>query len=123
MIRVVNKEEKTLENVLATLSMPSTSNVPIWVYVIFRKNISSGHNKVTVNISTDGPVFWNRYVIYVFCCSCHFDRHEVYFYQIKIEKLFKNRLLDYFAFYLKLNVDKKALVDLQRCSFSIILAI
>ncbi|KAI6173913.1 hypothetical protein M3Y98_01133400 [Aphelenchoides besseyi] len=56
---------------------PLTSdNVPVWVYVIFRKNPSSGHDKVMVNVSTDGPVFWNRHVVYVFCCSCHFDRHE-----------------------------------------------
>lgn len=54
-----------------------SDSVPVWVYVIFRKNPSSGHDKVTINVSTDGPVFWNRHVIYVFCCSCHFDRHEV----------------------------------------------
>jgi len=50
--------------------------VPVWVYVIFRKNPSSGHEKMTINISQDGPVFWNRHVIYVFCCSCHFEKHE-----------------------------------------------
>uniref|UniRef100_A0AC34QLU8 Uncharacterized protein n=1 Tax=Panagrolaimus sp. JU765 TaxID=591449 RepID=A0AC34QLU8_9BILA len=50
--------------------------VPVWVYVIFRKNPSSGHDKMSINISQDGPVFWNRHVIYVFCCSCHFEKHE-----------------------------------------------
>lgn len=79
MIRVVNKDKKSLSSVLEILSTPSTSNVAIWLYVIFRKNISSGHNKLTINVSTDGPVFWNRHVIYVFCCSCHFERHEVNF--------------------------------------------
>lgn len=31
---------------------------------------------MNVKDSLDGPVFWNRRVLYVFCCSCHFDRHE-----------------------------------------------
>lgn len=77
MIHIVNNDKKSLENVIEMLLTPSTSNVPIWIYVIFRKNISSGHNKLTVNVSTDGPIFWNRHVIYMFCCSCHFDQHEV----------------------------------------------
>lgn len=72
---------------------------PVWVYVIFRKNHCSGnllpplqscriiskssknhclgHEKMTVNISFDGPIFWNRQVAYIYCCSCHFDEHEV----------------------------------------------
>jgi hypothetical protein len=50
--------------------------VPVWIYVIFRKNPSAGHDKMTINISQDGPVFWNRHVIYAFCCSCHFEKHE-----------------------------------------------
>ncbi|KAI1724350.1 hypothetical protein Ddc_05581 [Ditylenchus destructor] len=54
----------------------SSSNVPVWIYVIFRKNPSSGHDKVTLNVSSDGPVFWDRHVVYVFCCSCHFEKHE-----------------------------------------------
>ncbi|CAD5234473.1 unnamed protein product [Bursaphelenchus xylophilus] len=54
----------------------SDKPVPVWVYVIFRRNPSSGHDKINVNESGDGPVFWNRRVIYVFCCSCHFDKHE-----------------------------------------------
>lgn len=49
---------------------------PVWVYVIFRKNHCSGHEKMTVNISFDGPVFWNRQVAYIYCCSCHFHEHE-----------------------------------------------
>ncbi|GMR32902.1 hypothetical protein PMAYCL1PPCAC_03097 [Pristionchus mayeri] len=49
---------------------------PVWVYVIFRKNHCSGHEKMTVNISFDGPIFWNRQVAYIYCCSCHFDEHE-----------------------------------------------
>ena len=53
-----------------------SSSVPIWIYVIFRKNPSSGHEKMTTNESMDGPVFWDRHVVYVFCCSCHFDKHE-----------------------------------------------
>ncbi|KAL3088491.1 hypothetical protein niasHS_009942 [Heterodera schachtii] len=52
------------------------ANLPVWVYVIFRKNPSSGHEKVSIKDSLDGPVFWSRRVLYVFCCSCHFDRHE-----------------------------------------------
>ncbi|VDN22651.1 unnamed protein product [Cylicostephanus goldi] len=52
---------------------------PVWVYVIFRKNHCSGHEKMTVNISFDGPIFWNRQVAYIYCCSCHFDEHEVRF--------------------------------------------
>uniref|UniRef100_A0AC35GQT1 Uncharacterized protein n=1 Tax=Panagrolaimus sp. PS1159 TaxID=55785 RepID=A0AC35GQT1_9BILA len=51
--------------------------VPVWIYVIFRKNPSAGHEKMSINISQDGPVFWNRHVIYAFCCSCHFEKHEV----------------------------------------------
>lgn len=31
---------------------------------------------MTVNISFDGPIFWNRQVAYIYCCSCHFDEHE-----------------------------------------------
>jgi hypothetical protein len=50
--------------------------VPVWIYVIFRKNPSAGHEKMSINISQDGPVFWNRHVIYAFCCSCHFEKHE-----------------------------------------------
>lgn len=50
---------------------------PVWVYVIFRKNHCSGHEKMTVNLSFDGPIFWNRQVAYIYCCSCHFDEHEV----------------------------------------------
>lgn len=49
---------------------------PVWVYVIFRKNHCSGHEKMTVNISFDGPIFWNRQVVYIYCCSCHFHEHE-----------------------------------------------
>ncbi|VDM46079.1 unnamed protein product [Toxocara canis] len=49
---------------------------PVWVYVIFRKNHCSGHEKMTVNISFDGPIFWNRQVAYIYCCSCHFHEHE-----------------------------------------------
>ena len=50
--------------------------VPVWIYVIFRKNPSAGHEAMSINISQDGPVFWNRHVIYAFCCSCHFEKHE-----------------------------------------------
>lgn len=50
---------------------------PVWVYIIFRKNHCSGHEKMTVNMSFDGPVFWNRQVAYIYCCSCHFVEHEV----------------------------------------------
>jgi len=50
---------------------------PVWVYVIFRKNHCSGHEKMTVNVSTDGPIFWNRQVAYIYCCSCHFNEHEI----------------------------------------------
>ncbi|CAI4233122.1 unnamed protein product [Auanema sp. JU1783] len=49
---------------------------PVWIYIIFRKNHCSGHEKMTVNISFDGPIFWNRQVAYIYCCSCHFDEHE-----------------------------------------------
>uniref|UniRef100_A0A7E5A142 Leucine-rich repeat-containing protein 51 n=1 Tax=Panagrellus redivivus TaxID=6233 RepID=A0A7E5A142_PANRE len=63
-------------SVASTNQSTSTSGVPVWVYVIFRKNPSSGHDKMTINISADGPVFWNRHVIYAFCCSCHFEKHE-----------------------------------------------
>ncbi|NP_001368608.1 F-box domain-containing protein [Caenorhabditis elegans] len=49
---------------------------PVWVYIIFRKNHCSGHEKMTVNISFDGPIFWKRQVAYIYCCSCHFDEHE-----------------------------------------------
>ncbi|CAJ0935084.1 unnamed protein product, partial [Mesorhabditis belari] len=55
---------------------------PMWVYVIFRKNHCSGHEKMTVNISFDGPVFWNRQVAYLYCCSCHFEIHEASFMAI-----------------------------------------
>jgi len=44
--------------------------------VIFRRNPSSGHDKLMVESSLDGPVFWDRHVVYVFCCSCHFEKHE-----------------------------------------------
>nr|CAD2158197.1 unnamed protein product [Meloidogyne enterolobii] len=64
-------------------------NLPVWVYVIFRKNPSSGHDKVSVKDSLDGPIFWTRRVLYVFCCSCHFDRHE----QHLIKLLDQNRSL------------------------------
>ncbi|KAL7069848.1 hypothetical protein ACQ4LE_011212 [Meloidogyne hapla] len=63
--------------------------LPVWVYVIFRKNPSSGHDKVSVKDSLDGPIFWTRRVLYVFCCSCHFDRHE----QHLVKLLDQNRSL------------------------------
>ncbi|KAK6766796.1 hypothetical protein RB195_026212 [Necator americanus] len=61
-----------------TIAMEATRSEtkPVWVYVIFRKNHCSGHEKMTVNISFDGPIFWNRQVAYIYCCSCHFDEHE-----------------------------------------------
>lgn len=49
---------------------------PVWVYIIFRKNHCSGHEKMTVNMSFDGPIFWKRQVAYIYCCSCHFHEHE-----------------------------------------------
>ncbi|VDK82618.1 unnamed protein product, partial [Litomosoides sigmodontis] len=49
---------------------------PVWVYIIFRKNHCSGHEKMTVNMSFDGPIFWKRQVAYIYCCSCHFQEHE-----------------------------------------------
>ena len=75
---------------------------PVWIYVIFRKNHSSGHEKMTVNISFDGPIFWNRQVAYIYCCSCHFDKHEVhclnfYFFWVKRKKK-KIIKQEYFAF-------------------------
>ncbi|EFO25291.1 hypothetical protein LOAG_03195 [Loa loa] len=51
-------------------------NRPVWVYIIFRKNHCSGHEKMTVNMSFDGPIFWKRQVAYIYCCSCHFHEHE-----------------------------------------------
>lgn len=59
-----------------TMEATRTETKPVWVYVIFRKNHCSGHEKMTVNISFDGPIFWNRQVAYIYCCSCHFDEHE-----------------------------------------------
>uniref|UniRef100_A0A1I8EPN6 Uncharacterized protein n=1 Tax=Wuchereria bancrofti TaxID=6293 RepID=A0A1I8EPN6_WUCBA len=50
---------------------------PVWVYIIFRKNHCSGHEKMTVNMSFDGPIFWKRQVAYIYCCSCHFNEHEM----------------------------------------------
>lgn len=80
-MRVVNKEDngQSLANVIATISAPAAvaANVPVWIYVIFRKNPSTGHSRLSANISADGPVFWDRHVVYVFCCSCHFEKHEV----------------------------------------------
>ncbi|KAL3991143.1 F-box-like family protein [Acanthocheilonema viteae] len=49
---------------------------PVWVYIIFRRNHCSGHEKMTVNLSFDGPIFWKRQVAYIYCCSCHFHEHE-----------------------------------------------
>lgn len=49
----------------------------VWLYVIFRRGLSHGHEKVSVKISYDGPIFWSKLVAYVYCCSCHFnERHE-----------------------------------------------
>uniref|UniRef100_A0AC35TTK8 Disease resistance protein n=1 Tax=Rhabditophanes sp. KR3021 TaxID=114890 RepID=A0AC35TTK8_9BILA len=82
--------------------MPVQSTVPVWIYVIFRKNPSSGHENMAINVSSDGPVFWNREVAYVFCCSCHFDKHEIELlklfdrYQSRIERIcLVDRPLDY----------------------------
>lgn len=61
----------------ASLMAARNDERPVWVYVIFRKNHCSGHEKMTVNMSFDGPVFWNRQVAYIYCCSCHFREHEV----------------------------------------------
>ncbi|KAJ1363573.1 hypothetical protein KIN20_023472 [Parelaphostrongylus tenuis] len=58
------------------MEVTKSETKPVWVYVIFRKNHCSGHEKMTVNISRDGPVFWNRQVAYIYCCSCHFEEHE-----------------------------------------------
>lgn len=81
-------------NYSSTERSPS-STLPVWIYVMFRRNPSSGHDKIDIkirlalsnnwpcaiwdyiNCSSDGPVFWTREVIYVFCCSCHFEKHEV----------------------------------------------
>jgi hypothetical protein len=68
----VSRHWRTL--VLAACAMETK---PVWVYIIFRKNRCSGHEKMTVNMSFDGPIFWNRQVAYIYCCSCHFDEHEV----------------------------------------------
>jgi len=69
-----------------TMANKNDGTNPVWIYVIFRKNPSSGHDKVTINMSTDGPVFWDRTVIYVFCCSCHFDRHETELLKLLADK-------------------------------------
>ncbi|KHJ40158.1 F-box domain protein [Trichuris suis] len=48
-----------------------------WLYVIFREGHVSGHDRVTVKISQDGPIFWNQSIVYVYMCSCHvYERHE-----------------------------------------------
>ncbi len=50
---------------------------PVWLYVIFRKNRVSGHDRLNVHISFDGPIFWEKRVVYAYCCSCHFLlKHE-----------------------------------------------
>ncbi|KIH46316.1 hypothetical protein ANCDUO_23633 [Ancylostoma duodenale] len=68
---------------------------PVWVYVIFRKNHCSGHEKMTVNISFDGPIFWNRQVAYIYCCSCHFDEHEfIYLRELDLEKINRATVVD-----------------------------
>lgn len=59
------------------LAADAMDTKPVWVYIIFRKNRCSGHEKMTVNMSFDGPIFWNRQVAYIYCCSCHFHEHEV----------------------------------------------
>jgi len=78
---VEESETSALPSSTKTIKDPNANNaqystLPIWVYVIFRKNLSSGHEKLNVKESLDGPVFWSRRVIYIFCCSCHFDKHE-----------------------------------------------
>uniref|UniRef100_A0A1I7V6G2 F-box domain-containing protein n=2 Tax=Loa loa TaxID=7209 RepID=A0A1I7V6G2_LOALO len=59
-----------------SLMASQIDNRPVWVYIIFRKNHCSGHEKMTVNMSFDGPIFWKRQVAYIYCCSCHFHEHE-----------------------------------------------
>ncbi|TKR81262.1 hypothetical protein L596_015163 [Steinernema carpocapsae] len=49
---------------------------PVWIYAIFRKNHCGSHEKMNVNLSFDGPVFWDRQVAYIYLCSCHFEQHE-----------------------------------------------
>jgi hypothetical protein len=50
---------------------------PVWLYLIFRRNLQSGHDRVSVKTSREGPLFWNRFVVYVYACACHFnERHE-----------------------------------------------
>jgi len=45
--------------------------------VIFRRGLQSGHDRVSVKTSREGPLFWNRFVVYVYACACHFnERHE-----------------------------------------------
>jgi len=50
---------------------------PVWLYLIFRRGLQSGHDRVSVKTSREGPLFWNRFVVYVYACACHFnERHE-----------------------------------------------
>ncbi|GMT34019.1 hypothetical protein PFISCL1PPCAC_25316 [Pristionchus fissidentatus] len=82
MLGHLNLHDRTrLERVSRTwrdqaMEVTRSETKPVWVYVIFRKNHCSGHEKMTVNISMDGPIFWNRQVAYIYCCSCHFHEHE-----------------------------------------------
>ncbi|VDP05869.1 unnamed protein product, partial [Soboliphyme baturini] len=49
----------------------------VWLYVIFRSNGISGHDNMSVQVSSDGPIFWSNQMIYVYLCACHFSiRHE-----------------------------------------------
>ncbi|PAV85803.1 hypothetical protein WR25_14391 [Diploscapter pachys] len=90
------RDRTRLERVCGTWrKMASEANKqdtrPVWVYVIFRKNHCSGHEKMSVNVSFDGPIFWNRQVIYIYCCSCHFDeKHETAL--MKILEKFESRV-------------------------------
>ncbi|OUC40017.1 F-box domain protein, partial [Trichinella nativa] len=49
----------------------------VWLYVIFREGHLSGHDRMTVRVSYDGPIFWDKSIVYVYLCSCHaYERHE-----------------------------------------------
>lgn len=50
---------------------------PVWLYLIFRRGLQFGHENISVKTSKEGPLFWNRFVVYVYACACHFnERHE-----------------------------------------------
>lgn len=53
----------------------ATNMKEVWIYTIFRKGKYPHHEQMRVKFSYHGPIFWERQVVYIYLCTCHFEQH------------------------------------------------